>query len=332
MGAGGKAKRILLVAAKILVSGGLIWWLLRSADLATIGHTVASADRRILLVAFLVFFIGYFITAARWKLLLHTQGVASRIWFLVQSFAIAVFFNNFLPSTVGGDVYRMYDSWRLGAGKTRAVSVVLVDRIFGLFALLCYALAASLFVPEVARRLPGLQLFILLAMAGIMVIAWLAFGGGHHLLRRVQELEHPLFRLPLKIVNRIAAGFELFRGRRDVLLKALGFSFLLQLNVVFHYWLITAALGLEVPFHAMFLVVPLALLLMMLPVSINGIGLRETVFVFLLGLFAVSREQAIAFAWISFGMILAQGVIGGIVFMVRRPGMKLAARQRKAER
>ena len=90
-------------------------------------------------------------------------------------------------------------------------------------------------------------------------------------------------------------------------------------------WILIAwALGIGIRFYVMFLIVPLALFFMMLPVSINGIGLRESVFVFLFGLFAVSSEQAIAFCWVSFAMILVQGVIGGTVFALRRSKLLLA--------
>ena len=92
----------------------------------------------------------------------------------------------------------------------------------------------------------------------------------------------------------------------------------LQFNVIVHFILLTHALNIDIPVLGMFIIIPIALILMLIPVSINDIGLRETVFVFLFGIYGVAVESAVAFAWVSLAMILFQGVIGGIVFLFRR--------------
>ena len=85
-----------------------------------------------------------------------------------------------------------------------------------------------------------------------------------------------------------------------------------------HFIFLTRALGINVPIEAMFFIIPVAIFVMMLPVSINGIGLRETVFVFLFSLFGVPHIEALALAWLAYSFSLAQGILGGMVFAVRR--------------
>src|SRR5690606_28322746 len=93
------------------------------------------------------------------------------------------------------------------------------------------------------------------------------------------------------------------------------------------------SLGLPVLFLNYFLIIPAALLVMMAPVSINGIGLREGAFAFFFGLFGVGRAEAVAFAWIAYGLLLIQGLLGGLVYAFRRqraaaraaPGAAVAA-------
>jgi uncharacterized membrane protein YbhN (UPF0104 family) len=92
---------------------------------------------------------------------------------------------------------------------------------------------------------------------------------------------------------------------------------LLQLNVILHFIIIAQAMGMDVPIVAMFVIIPVATVVMMLPVSINGIGLREAVFVMFFGLFGITSDQSIAFAWIAYGFVLAQGLLGGLVFAGR---------------
>lgn len=311
-----KAK--LLIAFKILISVGLISWLLSRADLEQIWQTIQTANYGLLVVAFVMFFIGYFLSARRWQLLLAALGVPAKLWTLVQSFSIAILFNNFLPSTIGGDAYRMYDSFRLGTGKSRAIAVVFIDRVIGLSALILLAFTVSMFATEVAEQIPLLRLFLMGAMCGIIVLAWIVFGKGGKVLMRLTQGSNPLVKIAHGIMGKLYYGFHLFEGRSDVLLKAIGLSLLIQTNVVIHCLLIMKALHIEIPILAMFIVIPLSYLIMTAPVSINGIGLRESVFVFFFGLYGVAQEQALAFAFISFGMIIAQGVVGGVVFMLRR--------------
>ncbi len=95
---------------KLVVSGGLIYWILRNSDLQEVVNSLISADRLLLSVAFLLLFVGYFLTAFRWRTLIRAQESDAPVLQLVKSFMVALFFNNFLPSTFGGDVVRMYDS------------------------------------------------------------------------------------------------------------------------------------------------------------------------------------------------------------------------------
>ena len=121
-----------------------------------------------------------------------------------------------------------------------------------------------------------------------------------------------------RLADKIIKGFELFRGRGDVMRRATFLSFLLQFNVIFHFIIMTWALDIDVPAVAMFIIVPIATILMLVPVSINGIGVREAIFGFLFGIYGVTTELSVAFSWIALGMLLIQGVVGGIVFVLRR--------------
>ena len=90
------------------------------------------------------------------------------------------------------------------------------------------------------------------------------------------------------------------------------------MNVIFHYFTIAYALNLHVSAFYFFLIVPVVTIVLMLPLFINGIGGRELVYIFLFGQFGVARADAIAFSWISFGMVLIQGVIGGVMLGLGR--------------
>ena len=97
----------------------------------------------------------------------------------------------------------------------------------------------------------------------------------------------------------------------DVAFAALAWSLVLQCVVVGHYYIAGLALGIDVSLGAYALIVPLATVVMALPISINGIGVREGILGLLLGLYGVDPSTSLGFAWILYAMLLGQGLLGG---------------------
>ena len=308
----------LLTLLKGVVSCGLMYWVLQGTNLKEILASIQEANILLVVGAFSLSFVGYFISVSRWKVLLQAQGVSATVFFLVKSFMVSIFFNNFLPSTVGGDVIRAYDSYRLGVSKAQAATVVFVDRFLGLLALLSLALLGVLIAPQVMANSPTLDLWIFGAIFLVGLIVWTIFfsSGGH--LRVMDKVLSFCPVLVQRIIQKIIEGFHCFQGRRDTLGQALGLSFLLQINVVLQYFMIAQALNFPVELGAFFLVVPVSLVMMLLPVSINGIGIREGIFVLLFSPLGVGQAQILALAWIAYGFLLTQGLLGGIVYALRK--------------
>lgn len=302
-------------ALKCSVSAFLLYWVLHSTNLVEILATVRSANLFLLAQALLVYFAGYLVRAYRWRLLLRLQGVKASIPFLYKSYMVGIFFSNFLPSTVGGDVVRAHDIWRLGTSRSRAMVTVFTDRFLGLIGLLMFAAGTLLLSPHLLVYLPLQSLWRIVAVSsGVLLVLAL-------LMRRltVYKLWRLCSRKLQRFLTQVLEAFRAF-GQRQALLKALGWSMVVQVSVIVHYYLIEKALGISVPFSTFFLIVPLATLIMMLPISINAIGLRENAFVFLLGTYGygIGRSEAIAFAWLAYGIVIIQGLIGGVIYALRK--------------
>jgi uncharacterized protein (TIRG00374 family) len=308
----------LITLLKGVVSCGLMYWVLQGTNLKEIFASMQEANLLLLIGAFSLSFFGYFISVSRWKILLQAHGVSAQVFFLVKSFMVSVFFNNFLPSTVGGDVIRAYDSYRLGVTKAQAATVVFVDRFLGLLALLSLALVGVLIAPQVMANSTTLDLWILGAVFLMGFLVWNIFfssGGLSRIMDKVLSIcPFPIQRFGQKVVG----GFHCFQGRGDTLGQALGLSLLLQVNVVLQYFLIAQALNFQVELGAFFLVIPVSLVMMLLPVSINGIGIREGIFVLLFSPLGVVKGQVLALAWIAYGFLLVQGFLGGMVYALRK--------------
>jgi uncharacterized protein (TIRG00374 family) len=275
-----------------------------------------------IILSFSLHLIGFLLTAYRWQMLLAARGTHLSTWYLVRSVLIGIFFNNFLPSTVGGDVYRAYDTAEYVGSKTESMTIVVVERLTGMFALGVFALFALV----LGFSYVGNISIIWLALGGLFIAFLGFFAAMNHAVAKTIKLffEHPemikigfLRKVQAKL-KQIYDALTVYKRNRRVMVVAFLFALLLQVNVIVHYYFIAYALNLPVPLLYFFLIIPVVTVVLMVPIFINGIGGREAAYILLLGQFGVTQSEAIAFSWIAFGMILVQGIAGGIVYALRK--------------
>lgn len=279
-------KKRIATVVRVAVSVALIAWILRKAPLGEVLDALRSADLRFVLLALALNPLGYWASVSRWRLLIRSQGGDASFGFLVRSFLVGVFFNNLLPSTIGGDTIRAYDTSRSGVGKGTAVAVVIVDRFIGLLALMLFAGVALFFSGHLTDRIPALY-------------GWVA--GGAAVLGLIAALLFLPSRVPFKVQGKVLA-------------KAFGYSLVLQTLVVLNGWLLAKALHVPISLPYFFLIVPLAVFVMMIPVSINAIGVRESIWAFFFAAFGVASATAVALAWLDYGLVLLQALVGGVIY------------------
>lgn len=306
------------VVAKIVFSLGLMFWIFERANMTEIVGALQPANVPLLCGAFILNFVGYGLSVSRWQILLRVQGIQASRFYLVKSYMVAFFFNNLLPSTFGGDAVRAYDSWKIGKNKAKAVVAVFADRFLGLVALTILVWGGLMLSWELTTTLPLFPLWIIGSTVGVVGLCWFVFSPKGE---SVQAFPHTGLKIVGKAFRVFQEGVEAFRAFKDqkkTLVYALGLSIGLQVNVMVYYYLIAQSLHFHIPFYSFFFFIPLVLFMMMIPVTINGIGIREYAFAYFLGIYGVSTSEALAFAWLTYAFILIQGVLGGIVYMLRR--------------
>ncbi|MCB0753674.1 MAG: flippase-like domain-containing protein, partial [Ignavibacteriae bacterium] len=239
-------------------------------------------------------------------------------FFLFKSYLVASFFNHFLPSTVGGDSIRAYDSWKLGDNKEKAFAIVILDRFLGLFTLLIFAIIAMLYSPDLHDKIPQFWFWVFILSIGAATIIWFIFSPPTKFLNKIAQSNKGIVSKFAGIIYKMDVIFSEYVNKKLDLLFAFILSILLQSNVVFYYFAISTALGLPVVLIDYFLIVPLTIFITMIPISFNGIGLRESALFLFLSTYGVLQSEAIAFAWIEYGMLLLLGIIGGIIYSTRK--------------
>lgn len=313
-----RSKRFLITLLKACVSVALLAFVLRDTGWSDIFASARAVTVPLVLLIFAMQLTNSALSTVRWRGLLRARGTDASFRYLFSSYLIGMFFSNFLPSTIGGDASRAYDTWRLGQSKAGSVAVVFLDRFIGLLGLLLFA-AIGLLVPGTVRdQVPLLRFAPLLIGIGVLIASVVLFFP--QLIRRIVVL---LGELPgAARFRRIVEVFEPYRNQPRVLGRAFGLSVIQQANVVLMYYVLARGLDFPIAWYNFLLIVPIAIMLMMLPISVNAIGIRESVFAIFFAPFGVSTAAALAFAWISYGIPLLQVAIGGVLYVLRDGGQR----------
>ncbi len=310
-----KKNKVFLVF-KFLLSFFLLYYLLRRTNLEAIGIAFKSTNYFWVLCAFLLHLSGYLFSILRWQLLLSAQKIKVPLPKLLSSYIVGTFFNNLLPTTIGGDTVRAYDTVRYSHNAVKSFMVVLVERTTGVMALVAIATAALLFEIKIIGNIP-------LIWISVLVLLILIFGLILVIQPKAAEKIGRLFNLPLLNKIKLKAkeahqAITVYKKEKKRFWGNMLYALLLQINVILHYYFISRALGLDInPIH-FFLIIPIITVILMVPVSINGIGVRENIFVIFLSKLGADAAGAVTLSWIAYGMVVIWGVIGGFIYAFRK--------------
>jgi len=309
-------KKFLWLFFRVVVSGILITYLLYKVDIKSIFSSLNSVNLFWLALAFSLIFVGNLISGYRWQLLLTTQDIHIPLKTLISSLLVGRFFNNFLPSTIGGDIVRVYDTSKYSKNTAVSMTAILIERLTGFLALLLIAAFALVFGFHTIGD--TFLLWVLIGFFSLILLLFLALFNAT-LSRQIRKIFdfRGLSRIKGK-VDKVYQALNLYKSKRKDLLITFLLGLALQVAAVAHYYLIGLALDLNVSILYFFIIIPLILLILLLPVSINGIGVRENAYVLFFAKIGVEGSISIALSWLAFGMILIIGIIGGVIYAARK--------------
>ncbi len=309
-------KRGVLLAVKVAVSLALLVYLFATSDLQALEERVRTADLLLLSAAVGCYVAMLALATWRWQLLLEALGVVAPLRYLTASYLVATFFNNFLPSNIGGDIVRVRDGSRFTGSTTSSLAVVGIDRILGLGALWVIGASAFLLAGPEVRELAGARVVILGLGLVFLALTTIFFRPG--IARRLMALSR------LNSIDWIRGRFEeaqvavhTYRAQVRTVWLAFGASLALQVLVVWYFLAIARALQIPLAVSAAFLMVPLCTLLQAVPISFNGWGLREGLFALYFSQVGLPRESALAFSLTGAGLIILLSLSGAVVWMTR---------------
>jgi uncharacterized protein (TIRG00374 family) len=322
------SRAALFIALKIAFSLALMGFLVARIPLALVWQALRSARPEWLGSAAALLLTSNLFGSYQWGCLLRAVDIRIPLWKVVAYYHVGLFFNNFLPANIGGDIARVADASRYGPTRAAAVSTVVLDRLIGTVALAGLALLTTL--PAIDRfHLTLVYLAVVGFFALSLGLLWAIF---HPAL--LPLVERTLARIGLGALkphlDDLAARLAGFRGQRRLFLRLIAVALVVQVSRIFVHVLVARALGLSVPLPYFFLFVPLLAVIVSLPISLNGIGVREGAGVVLFGLVGVSRAHAFSLQFTTYLVAVAVSLLGGLVFLVRIPRRRAEARQSEA--
>jgi uncharacterized protein (TIRG00374 family) len=297
----------LLWGLKIVVSGGLLYVLLTQVDLNRLWQVARTASVPWLACALALYLVQVLISSWRWRLLLDAQGIAVPFTRLANSFLVATFFNNFLPSNIGGDVIRIRDTARDTRSKTIATTVVLLDRVIGLLGLVFVAAGGATIA---ARRSEAIGPIGIAVTAPVVLMP-----------QRVTRLLRPLNALHQEWVaariEALTATLTRFRAAPRALVGCFVGAIFVQATIVAFYVAIAWALRIPVPVAHLAILIPISFIVQMAPVSVNGFGVRETTFGLYFSKLGLPLESALALSFVGAVLIMLFSVSGAVAYLTR---------------
>jgi uncharacterized protein (TIRG00374 family) len=313
-------KQTALLLAKIGVSLALLAYLFSTTDLGALERRVRSGDTMLLAAAVALYSLMLLLATWRWRLLLHAQGYAASLRHLSASYLVATFFNNFLPSNIGGDLVRVRDSSRLTGSTAASLVIVAIDRILGFGALYVLAFGAYVVGGPAVRHFAGARAVILGLGLFFSVLAYMFFrpGTARLLMTRTGLISWPWVLEQFEVVQ---AAVHVYRTKVAQVWKAFAASVALQAVFVYYYYAVARALRIPLPLSACFLMVPLCTLLQAVPVSFNGWGIRESVFILYFSQIGLSRDSALAFSVVGASLVVFLSFSGALVWTTRGRGL-----------
>lgn len=328
----GPRQKALLAVLKVAISFALFAYVVAKVSPGNVLATMRPADPRLLAAAAGLFLFSSLVGSWLWGRLLRAQGVMIPYPNVAAYYFVGLFFNNFLPSNVGGDIARITDASKYSDRVSPVFSATLMERLIGVVAIALLAVVASF---EVLPRLHLTPVYV--ALVAIFVTSLAAFLSIFS--RRVLMV----FEWPFRAVGarrvadamgRLLDDMHGYRSQGRTLLVVFLASSVVQVSRIYVHYLVGLSLGVRIAASYYFVFVPVLAVLVSLPISLNGLGIREGAAVVLFHMVGLTREQSFTIPFLTYVVSVVISLLGGLIFLSRSPRRAIAQRleRRRAER
>lgn len=309
-------KRVVIPLIKIFVSIVLVVFLLAKLGLSNIADQFATANFWWIIAGIIIFSLSNLLGSLQWYLLMKTRGIEIPLLKVISYYYVGLFFNNFLIGYVGGDAIRIYDISKASGNSSNAISTVFFDRLIGFAMLTTLALVAGIVWRNIFSS--KTVIFIIFIIFACWIISFIVLFN--------EKFAHKIgwilqFVFPRKVKNKIKevySSINSFKYEKKTLIAVLIISLFIQLFRILVHFFAALSVGLHAHIKYFFIFIPVIALLSSLPISIGGIGIRESSGVALFSQVNSFQPQAIvAMEFLAYVIGLLSTLPGGLIFILR---------------
>lgn len=304
-------RSVLKPLLRTVVGVGIITLLVVRSDLWAIARAISEADPVSIALAFALLMGLLVVSALRWEVFLRSLDVDLPPGPTLRLTFVGAFFNAFLPTGVGGDAYKAFRVRGPGVPLSKTLASVLLDRIVGIVCLAAIAIVAVVTLIGAGDSGPVIPLAAFISL-GILAVAVLLVAFGEKLFRPGRA---GWFGLRPRLERTARSLTEAGTHPRSVRVGIL-WGVITQILGIASHLALARALGLRVSLSALTLGVLIATVAATAPITVNGLGVREGAWVWILGRYGVGTVDAVAYALLILAMSLATSAIGGVVYAV----------------
>ena len=299
---------------RISVSVILLWLVFRQLDRAIFIEIIKNVDKRLILLAFFIFFINYALCIFRWEMLLKAAQIHLPLSRVIISSAGGQFFSLFLPSTIGGDVVRVIDLTTHTKKPHEVMATVLLDRLSGYVGLVILAWLALL---SGSKSILNKNVLICVGILTAILITILLVRFNKFLYRKINMLlDSPSGNKIRGYIRDVHKEIHIFRHHEKVALNNIMLSIFIQMITPITFYITALSLGLKINMIYFFIFMPIIGAITLLPISIGGLGLREYTTRLFFSNLGVSAHLTFAMSLVNSFFILIYGGIGGLIYVL----------------
>lgn len=301
------------IVLKILISLffiALLLWLMRGS-IGQILIILRTTKMWLLSLGFLLYFLNVVIMSYRLKRVMTVQNIQLPLKDVTRLSLIGLFFTNFMPTAIRGDVAKAYYTAKSTDKKLGSFTSIFMDRMLGLFSFITLATFALVFYGKNIENRVIIWAVSLMLVTALLALIILLNKNVAQKLRFILTMLR-FVRLDTKL-REIYEAIASYRHHRRIVIQAFYISLICQVLSISVIYLLAKSISVNVPLMVLFLVVPIIATLSMLP-SLNGLGIREGAYVYFLG-GIVGYEQAFAISLLWLGLFLGISLFGGVVYL-----------------
>ena len=298
--------------ARVLISAGLLALLIYRTGIVAIGETLAGVILLLFLLAVIVENMGVALSAKKWQMFLESRGIQLSYRESLSYYYIGSFFNTMMPSSVGGDIIKSY---KLGkkTDSVGAFSSSIMDRMTGLLAVVSIASVAVVISYGILPRAALLAaVAVISGFAGTVVILMKT-----SLVERFTTLVFSRWATIHAFLMKVISSVKGYRDKK-LILTAMVISFLYHIMLILNNYLLSLALGMNIDIRYFFIFIPIAEILVSLPVSIQGFGVREGSYALLFSSIGAEYAAAFSLGFLDQIVKVITSMIGGVVYVIKK--------------